>query len=125
MNHYYDRSNLARIPELIKLAPQAAASFLSFEKDVFHASDAIPSKIKELIAVAVAHVTGCPYCIDVHVKKCKELGGTKEEILDAILIAASTRSGAILSPRLLLLSEAIPLFKQNQQKPDLMWSGFS
>lgn len=97
MNHYYDRSNLQRIPELMTLAPQAAASFLSFERDVFHATVAIPLKMKELIAVAVAHVTGCPYCIDVHVKKCKELGGTKEEILEAILVATSTRAGAILS----------------------------
>lgn len=97
MTHYYDRSNLNRIPELIKLVPQAAGSFLAFEKDVYHASDAIPAKMKELIAVAVAHVTGCPYCIDVHVKKCKELGGTREEIVEAILIAASTRAGAILS----------------------------
>ena len=97
MNHYYDRSNLNRIPELMKLAPQASASFLSFERDVFHSTDVIPLKMKELIAVAVAHVTGCPYCIDVHVKKCKELGGTKEEILEAILIATSTQAGAILS----------------------------
>ncbi|WP_256710921.1 carboxymuconolactone decarboxylase family protein [Paenibacillus sp. FSL A5-0031] len=97
MTHYYDRSNLSRIPELIKLVPQAAGSFLAFEKDVYHASDAIPAKMKELIAVAVAHVTGCPYCIDVHVKKCKELGGTREEIVEAVLVAASTRAGAILS----------------------------
>ncbi|MNI30979.1 Alkyl hydroperoxide reductase AhpD [compost metagenome] len=52
---------------------------------------------KELIAIAVAHVTGCPYCIDVHVKKFKQLGGTREEIFEAVLVAASTRSGAILS----------------------------
>lgn len=97
MTHYYDRSNLSRIPELIKLVPQAAGSFLAFEKDVYHASDAIPAKMKELIAVAVAHVTGCPYCIDMHVKKCKELGGTREEIVEAVLVAASTRAGAILS----------------------------
>lgn len=97
MNPYYAPSNLKRIPELTRLAPQTAASFLKFEKDVFHASDAIPLKMKELIAIAVAHVTGCPYCIDVHVKKCKELGGTREEILEAILVAASTRAGAILS----------------------------
>lgn len=97
MNHYYDRSNLERIPDLMKLSPKAAASFLSFEKDIFHSSDVLPQKTKELIAVAVAHVTGCPYCIDVHVKKCKELGGTREEIFEAVLVAASTRAGAILS----------------------------
>jgi AhpD family alkylhydroperoxidase len=97
----------------MKLAPQAAASFLSFERDVFHASDAIPSKMKELIAVAVAHVTGCPYCIDVHVKKCKELGVTKEEIFDAILIAASTRAGAILSHA----THALIAFEENLEQP--------
>jgi AhpD family alkylhydroperoxidase len=70
---------------------------LTFEKDVFHATNAIPLKMKELIAIAIAHVTGCPYCIDVHVKKCKALGGTQEEMLEAIMIAASTRAGAILS----------------------------
>ncbi|MBD0384013.1 carboxymuconolactone decarboxylase family protein [Paenibacillus sedimenti] len=97
MNSYYDSSNLNRIPELMKLAPQAAASFLNFEKDIYHTSEAIPLKTKELIAIAVAHVTGCPYCIDVHVKKCKALGGTREEIFEAVLVAASTRAGAILS----------------------------
>lgn len=77
--------------------PQKLLLPLAFERDVFHSTDAIPLKMKELIAVAIAHVTGCPYCIDVHVKKCKELGGTKEEILEAVLIATSTRAGAILS----------------------------
>ncbi len=97
MNHYYDRSNLKRIPELIQLAPQTAASFFDFEKNVYHASEAIPVKMKELIAIAVSHVTGCPYCIDVHVRKYKELGGTREEIMEAVLVAASTRAGGILS----------------------------
>lgn len=97
MTHYYDSSNLKKIPELMKLAPQASASFLSFEKDVYHSMNYIPLKMKELIAIAVAHVTGCPYCIDVHVKKFKELGGEREEIFEAVLVAASTRAGAILS----------------------------
>lgn len=97
MTHYYDSSNLKKIPELMNLAPQASASFLSFEKDVYHSMNHIPLKMKELIAIAVAHVTGCPYCIDVHVKKFKELGGEREEIFEAVLVAASTRAGAILS----------------------------
>lgn len=97
MTSYYDPSNLKKIPELMNLAPQASASFLSFEKEVYHAMNHIPLKMKELIAIAVAHVTGCPYCIDVHVKKFKELGGNREEIFEAVLVAASTRAGAILS----------------------------
>lgn len=97
MTHYYDSSNLKKIPDLMKLAPQASSSFLSFEKDVYHSMNHIPLKIKELIAIAVAHVTGCPYCIDVHVKKFKELGGEREEIFEAVLVATATRAGAILS----------------------------
>lgn len=94
---YYHSSNLKRLPELIRLAPQAANSFLSFENEVYQGLNTLPSKTKELIALAVAHVTGCPYCIDVHAKKFKDLGGTREEAFEAILVATTTRAGAILS----------------------------
>ncbi|MFC5470318.1 carboxymuconolactone decarboxylase family protein [Cohnella suwonensis] len=99
MSRYYDRENLKLIPDLVRLAPQASAAYLNFEKVVYQAGEesAISGKTKELIAVAVAHVTGCPYCIDVHVGKYKALGGTMEEIMEAVLVAASTRAGAILS----------------------------
>lgn len=97
MKPYYDPADLKRIPELVKLAPQASASFFAFEHEVYRAPSALPLKTKELIAVATAHVTGCPYCIDVHVRKYKELGGTREEIVEALLVAASTRAGAVLS----------------------------
>lgn len=126
MTHYYDPSNLKKIPELMQLAPQASASFLQFEKDVYHSMNHIPLMMKELIAIAVAHVTGCPYCIDVHVQKFKELGGTREEIFEAVLVAASTRAGAILSHAthaLLAFNTTIPSQDGDQQgkppdKPD-------
>lgn len=94
---YYSPSNLNKIPELVQLAPEASSSYFSFEKEVYHSMNNLALKTKELIAIAVAHVTGCPYCIDVHVKKFMELGGTREEMMEAVLVAASTRAGAILS----------------------------
>lgn len=99
MTGYYDRSNLKRIPELMRLAPQASEAYLAFEEETYRVrgEGALSAQTKELIAVAVAHVSGCPYCIDTHVKKCKALGGTKEQLLEAVLVAASTRAGAILS----------------------------
>ncbi|MFC4098123.1 carboxymuconolactone decarboxylase family protein [Paenibacillus xanthanilyticus] len=97
MSPYYDRSNLSRIPDLVKLAQPAAEAYLAFEQEAYAESGVLPVRTKELIAVAVAHVTGCPYCIDVHVKKFKTLGGTREEIMQALLVAASTRAGAVLS----------------------------
>ncbi|MBB3113201.1 AhpD family alkylhydroperoxidase [Paenibacillus phyllosphaerae] len=97
MDHYYDRANLRRIPELIALAPQAASSFLAFERDVYDSAGSVDPLTKELIAVAVAHVVGCPYCIDVHVKKYQSLGGSPAAAMEAVLVAASTRAGAVLS----------------------------
>ncbi|MFB9324645.1 carboxymuconolactone decarboxylase family protein [Paenibacillus aurantiacus] len=97
MSSYYDRSNLNRIPDMVKLAQPAAAAYLAFEQEAYADSEVLPVRTKELIAVTVAHVTGCPYCIDVHVKKFWALGGTREEIVQALLVAASTRAGAVLS----------------------------
>src|SRR5665811_137847 len=45
-----------------ELAPGVHDAFQSFSKAVF-ADGALPEKTKQLIAVAVAHVTQCPYCI--------------------------------------------------------------
>jgi len=97
MNHYYNHADLERISELVKLAPQASAAFFAFEKEVYHSGGFLPLKTKELLAVAAAHLTGCPYCIDVHVQKYRKLGGTREEMIEAVLVAASTRAGAVLS----------------------------
>jgi AhpD family alkylhydroperoxidase len=52
-----------------RLAPAAAAAaaqaFHAFGKAVF-AEGTLSTKTKQLIAVAVAHVTQCPYCIRGH-----------------------------------------------------------
>jgi AhpD family alkylhydroperoxidase len=50
-----------------ELAPEAAAAFHKFSEAVF-ADGALPRKTKHLIAVAVAHVTQCPYCIRGHTR---------------------------------------------------------
>ncbi|MET3291092.1 UNVERIFIED_CONTAM: AhpD family alkylhydroperoxidase [Brevibacillus sp. OAP136] len=112
MKTYYDPANLQRIPELIKLSPEAATAFLNFEHQVYQTAQVLPERTKELIAITVAHVTGCPYCIDVHVKKFKGLGGTREEIMEALLVAASTRAGAILSHGV----NALLAFEEGEEK---------
>jgi len=114
MSHYYSQADLKKIPELVKLAPQASSSFFAFEKEVYKSGGAIPLKTKELVAVAVAHVTRCPYCIDTHVQRFKELGGTREEIVEAVLVAASTKAGAILSHA----TQALSAFDRDLPLPD-------
>lgn len=74
------------------LAPDPADAFREFGAAVFR-DGALPRKTKELIAVAVAHVTQCPYCIRGHTLAAKKHGATPEEIMEAIWVAAEMRAG--------------------------------
>lgn len=75
-----------------ELAPEINAAFESFSKAVF-ADGALPEKTKQLIAVAVAHVTQCPYCIKGHTKLALRKGATDQEVMEAIWVAAEMRAG--------------------------------
>lgn len=76
-----------------ELAPEAYAAFRAFNQKVF-ADGALPSKTKQLIAVAVAHVTQCPYCIRGHTELAIKQGATEQEVMEAIWVAAEMRAGA-------------------------------
>jgi AhpD family alkylhydroperoxidase len=75
------------------LAPKPAEAFKAFSQSVF-AEGALSAKTKQLIAVAVAHVTQCPYCIRGHTRAAVRRGATAEEIMEAIWVAAEMRAGA-------------------------------
>src|SRR4051812_27292008 len=66
-----------------RLAPEVHDAFQTFSQKVF-AEGALPAKTKQLIAVAVAHVTQCPYCIKGHTKAALRQGATREELMEAI-----------------------------------------
>lgn len=74
------------------LTPQIEAAFQAFSHQVF-ADGALKSKTKQLIAVAVAHVTQCPYCIRGHTKAALHQGATPQELMEAIWVAAEMRAG--------------------------------
>ena len=76
-----------------KLAPKPAEAFKAFSQSVF-ADGALPAKTKQLIAVAVAHVTQCPYCIRGHTRAAVQQGASPEEIMESIWVAAEMRAGA-------------------------------
>lgn len=75
-----------------RLAPDPARAFHAFSQSVF-ASGALPARTKQLIAVAVAHVTQCPYCIRGHTRTALQQGATDEQIMEAIWVAAEMRAG--------------------------------
>ena len=65
----------------------------NFSKTVFK-EGVLPEKTKRLIAVAVAHVTQCPYCIRDHTAQAFKKGANKEEIMEAICVAAELHACA-------------------------------
>jgi AhpD family alkylhydroperoxidase len=95
-------------PELSRkrreLAPDAAAAFAAFSKQVF-ADGALPALTKQLIAVAVAHVTQCPYCIRGHTRGALRAGASEAEIMEAIWVAAEMRAGGTYAHSIIALSE--------------------
>ena len=85
-----------------RLAPDIHDAFTTFSERVF-AEGALPTKVKQLIAVAAAHITQCPYCIRGHTKSAMQQGATPEEIMEAIWVAAEMRAGAAYAHSLLAL----------------------
>lgn len=75
------------------LAPKNVEAWRNFSNTVFKAG-ALDEKTKQLIAVAVAHTTQCPYCIRAHTRGALRKGATKQEIMEAIWVAAEMRAGA-------------------------------
>ena len=90
-----------------ELAPEIYAAFRTFGQRVF-ADGALPSKTKELIAVAVAHVTQCPYCIRGHTTLAMQKGATEQEIMEAIWVAAEMRAGAAYAHSILAIDTMHP-----------------
>jgi len=76
-----------------ELAPETHKAFDEFSRSVF-ADGALSEATKQVIAVAVAHVTQCPYCIRGHSSLARRAGATDAEIMEAIWVAAEMRAGA-------------------------------
>ena len=55
--------------------------------------------------MAVAHVTQCPYCIHSHTAQAMRKGASKEEIMEAVWVAAEMRAGAAYAHSALAMDE--------------------
>lgn len=86
-----------------ELAPAIHEAWDGFSKAVF-AEGALDETTKQLIAVAVAHTTQCPYCITGHTKLAKRKGATPEQIMEAIWVAAEMRAGGAYAHSALALN---------------------
>lgn len=88
----YPPSSIETAERRRELAEETEKAFQAFSRQVF-ADGALPAKTKQIIAVAVAHVTQCPYCIRGHTKSALRHGATPQELMEAIWVAAEMRAG--------------------------------
>ena len=92
----YDMNNMKKLKKFADLAPAAWQGFVAFDQAAM-ADGAIPARTKELIALAVAMTTQCPYCIEIHGKAAKKAGCTEAEIAETVMVAAALRAGGAVT----------------------------
>jgi len=92
----YDMKHLAKLKTIQANAPEAIKAFWAFDKAAM-ADGAIPVKYKELIALAVALTTQCPYCLEIHSNKARQAGATEQEMAEVVAVAAALRAGAAIT----------------------------
>jgi AhpD family alkylhydroperoxidase len=92
----YDSKNMLKFKRYAELAPEAFKGFVTFDEAAFKYG-VIAVKNKELIAVAVALTTQCPYCIDLHTRRAKQAGATEQELAETTLVTAALRAGGAMT----------------------------
>jgi AhpD family alkylhydroperoxidase len=93
---YYGKDAIKKIGRLRELKPEVFKAYGEFDSKVF-AEGALSVKTKELIAIACAHNTQCPWCIAAHTKRAKKAGAKDTEIAEAIFVAMSLRAGGAMA----------------------------
>jgi AhpD family alkylhydroperoxidase len=92
----YDGKNLAQLKKMDENAPAAMKAFWEFDKLAYEPG-AIDGLHKQLIALAVALTTQCPYCLEVHRKAALNAGATEQMIAETAVIAMAMRAGAAVT----------------------------
>ncbi|RSU54152.1 carboxymuconolactone decarboxylase family protein [Sphingobium yanoikuyae] len=92
----YDMTKLSKLSELDKNSPEAMKAFWAFDKAAF-AEGALTGREKQLIAVAVALTTQCPYCLELHTKAARDAGATDAQLTEAGIVAAAIRAGGAIT----------------------------
>ena len=82
--------------QLGQLLESLKAVLVEFDQKAFK-DGAISSKNKELIALGIAQITQCPWCIQAHTKKAAVAGASDEEIAETTFVAMAMAAGAAWS----------------------------
>jgi AhpD family alkylhydroperoxidase len=78
------------------IEPRLRNIYLGFYKESYFKPSALDLKTKELVAIGCSLVAKCEGCVEGHIKKALELGATKEEISDVIVVAIGSAAASIM-----------------------------
>jgi AhpD family alkylhydroperoxidase len=92
----YDMKNLAALKTMDAAAEAGMQAFWAFDKAAF-TPGALDGKTKQLMALAVALTTQCPYCIAIHTKEARKVGASDAELSETAVVAAAMRAGAAIT----------------------------
>lgn len=93
---YYEPKDLQDFPNIGEFAPEQGKAFFEYYATAT-AAGKLTEREKSLIALTVATVRHCPYCIDAYTNKCLSLGVDQDEMLEAIHVGAAMVAGDTLA----------------------------
>jgi alkylhydroperoxidase/carboxymuconolactone decarboxylase family protein len=85
---YYEQRDLEDFPNIGEYAPEPGAKFFESYTTATSAGK-LTEREKALIALAVATVRHCPYCIDAYTNKYLSLGVGNDEMMEAVHVGAA------------------------------------
>jgi AhpD family alkylhydroperoxidase len=103
--HFHDTEDKQYHRTLRQAAPAMVEAFRAFDESVFGSDGALDAKTKELIAIAVAATTQCPYCMEAHAGGAKRAGASESEVSEAVMVASALRAGGALTHGWLALKQ--------------------
>ncbi len=93
--NYYDSDDLKKFGNITEWSPEIGDNFFKYYNSVFE-KGALPVKEKALIALSVAHVVQCPYCIEAYTEESIKNGAEKDEMMEAVHVGAAIKAGSAL-----------------------------
>jgi AhpD family alkylhydroperoxidase len=91
----YRKQLAAGVKEIGQLSPDTVKGYMNLGA-AGQKMDRLGAKVRELIALAVAVSLRCDGCITVHTEAAIKQGATKEDIAEALGVAAAVNAGAAL-----------------------------
>lgn len=79
----------------------------------YSAPNALDAKTKELVSVGISAYNRCEYCIVYHVYNALKHGATRDEVLDAAMVAISFGGGPSMAYTVTLLMDSLDEFEKD------------